>query len=198
MNDPKDIATFQEYAIDDDAPGFTALYFGYGSNMSHRTMKQRCPGSLYVGLGRLDDYKWAINSTGYANIVPSPGDVVYGSLCFLSSKDEASLDESEGVPWLYEKHYLSVTRLLGHGATGRTINALAYVDVQRADEGSVKPEYVIWINKAIQDASRDGLPDAYVSKYIRNYVSPPVEEPEIVMVRYMKPWEPLPGHWSSA
>ncbi len=68
-------------------------------------MKGRCPDSLFCGLARLDGWKWHINSTQYANIMPSEGDVVYGSLFFLSPRDEAGLDESEGVPWLYEKKY---------------------------------------------------------------------------------------------
>lgn len=82
-------------------------------------------------------YRWQINSTGYANIVPSPGDVVYGSLCFLSNRDETALDESEGVPWLYEKHALKVTRC-GVGVAddqGDALEAMTYLDAQRVEDG---------------------------------------------------------------
>ena len=86
-----------------------------------------------------------INSTGYANIVPSPSDDVYGSLCFLSSRDEAALDESEGVPWLYEKQILNVRRISQGGEWGdvgseEDVEAVVYVDVQRKDEGRVDRE----------------------------------------------------------
>jgi gamma-glutamylcyclotransferase len=92
---------------------FTTLYLGYSPNLSPVTMKQRCLGSLFVGTALLKDYKWIINSTSYASIIPSVGDVVYGSLYFLSGADEKALDTSEGVPWLYEKQYLHVHRVVG-------------------------------------------------------------------------------------
>lgn len=87
----------------DTSRRFSELYFGYASNLSPLAMKGRCPDSLFCGLARIDGWKWHINSTRYGNIIESPGDVVYGSLYFLSPRDEAGLDESEGVPWLYEK-----------------------------------------------------------------------------------------------
>jgi hypothetical protein len=87
----------------DTSRRFSELYLGYASNLSPEAMKGRCPDSMFCGLARLDNWKWTINSTQYANIIPSEGDVVYGGLYFLSPRDEAGLDESEGVPWLYEK-----------------------------------------------------------------------------------------------
>jgi gamma-glutamylcyclotransferase len=86
---------------DDPERQFTTLYFGYSSNLSPITISERCPGSLYIGLALLQDYKWIINSTPYASIIPSRGNVVYGSLYFLSAASETALDTSEGVPWLY-------------------------------------------------------------------------------------------------
>jgi len=168
---------------------FSALYFGYGSNLSPRTLKQRCPDSLFVGLARLDDYRWQINSTGYANIVPSPGHVVYGSLCFLSNRDETALDESEGVPWLYEKHTLTVTRCglgVAAGQEGASLEAMTYVDVQRIDDGQINKEYVYWMNKAIVDATRCEMPGEYAEKCLRPFV-PELgkDELETVMVRTM-------------
>ncbi|KIW87123.1 uncharacterized protein Z519_12234 [Cladophialophora bantiana CBS 173.52] len=132
---------------------FSCICFGYGSNLSPRTMKQRCPDSLFIGLAELKDWKWIINETGYANITPSPGDVVYGSLCFLSKRDEIALDESEGVPWLYEKLTLVVRRLLNDvekssdWAAGEEIQvqAATYVDVQRTTVGKIEREYVVWV-----------------------------------------------------
>ncbi|KAG4437957.1 hypothetical protein IFR05_006538 [Cadophora sp. M221] len=146
---------------------FTSLYFGYSSNLSPMTMKQRCPGSLYVGLAILKDYKWIINSTSYASIIPSPGDVVYGSLYFLSGKDEQSLDLSEGVPWLYEKQYLDLHRVTDGREHENSVKSLAYVDIQRLDEGTIEPDYVVWVQKAIQHGLQSGVPSDYVEKYLR-------------------------------
>jgi gamma-glutamylcyclotransferase len=155
-------------------------------------MKGRCPDSLFVSLARLDNYKWHINSTQYANITPSPGDVVYGSLFFLSPRDEAGLDESEGVPWLYEKKYLTCTRINPDGseASAEQVPCMTYVDVQRQDEGVIMHDYIIWINKAIREATPLGLPADYVEKYIRPYIPATYkedEEQEIQMVRVMSP-----------
>jgi len=173
----------------------SCIYFGYGSNLSPRTMKQRCPDSLFVGLGRLMDWRWVINETGYANIVPSPGDVVYGSLCFLSRRDEMALDESEGVPWLYEKMDLPVTRLVagdGNGDGWSTagevkINAMSYVDVQRKSVGKIEKEYVVWIRKAIEDGVQCGMSKEYAEKYLSPYLPEGKEQvstvEDVVMVR---------------
>lgn len=95
---------------------FSELYFGFASNLAPSTMKGRCPDSVFCGLARLDDWKWTINSTKYANIVPSPGDHVYGGLYFLSPRDEAGLDHSEGVPWLYEKQWHDCVRINPDGS----------------------------------------------------------------------------------
>lgn len=175
----------------DTSKRFSELYFGYASNLSPQAMKGRCPDSLFCGLARLQDFKWNINSTQYANIVPSPGDVVYGALYFLSPRDEAGLDESEGVPWLYEKQYHEVSRIESDGTASRmTVQAMTYVDVQRPDEGTIMPDYVVWIVKAIREATPSGLPGEYVEKYLRPWLpatSEKDEKREIIMVRVMAP-----------
>jgi hypothetical protein len=84
------------------------VYFAYGSNLHLAQMESRCPESRYQGLGILYDYKWQINTRGFANVIPSPGDRVEGLCYLLSKKDERILDRSEGVPTAYEKLYLPV------------------------------------------------------------------------------------------
>jgi gamma-glutamylcyclotransferase len=181
-----------EEPSDSKMTDFSCVYFGYGSNLSARTMKQRCPDSLFIGLAELRDWKWIINETGYANIVPSPGDVVYGSLCFLSKRDEMALDESEGVPWLYEKQTLPVKRVLGDAEKSSDwassgdvqVPAIAYVDVQRTGLGKIEQEYVVWVKKAIEDGVAAGMPQHYADKYLVPFL--PTEErklQDIVMVR---------------
>ena len=174
----------------DTSRRFSELYFGYASNLSPKAIKGRCPDSLFCGLARLDGWRWHINSTQYANIVESPGDCVYGSLSFLSPRDEAGLDESEGVPWLYEKKSFEVMRLNSDGSeTGQMVPCMTYVDFKRQDEGEIMPDYIIWINKAIRETEEFGLPKDYVEKYIRPYIPPTYkeeeEEQEIQMIRVM-------------
>jgi hypothetical protein len=175
----------------DTSKRFSELYLGYASNLSPSAMKGRCPDSLFCGLARLDDFKFQINTTGYGNIVPSPGDVVYGALYFLSPRDEAGLDESEGVPWLYEKQWHDVARIENDGneSDGGRVKVMTYVDVQRLDDGAIMPDYVVWIRKAIRDARPFGLPDEYVERSLRPWI-PMVEDEEeegrdIEMVRVM-------------
>jgi len=175
----------------DTSRRFSELYFGYASKISPKAMRGRCPDSLSCGLARLDSWKWNINSTQYANIVPSEGDIVYGSLYFLSPRDEAGLDESEGIPWLYEKQWHEVRRINQDGSeSAQVVKALVYVDVERLDEGIIMPDYVIWIAKAIRDAKPFGLPDNYAEKYLRKYL-PPIskeqEERDLEPVRVMAP-----------
>lgn len=153
-------------------------------------MKQRCPDSLFIGLAVLKDWKWMINETGYANIVPSPGDEVYGSLCFLSGRDEAALDDSEGVPWLYEKKYLKLRRMVkeeeeAEWGEGPELEAMSYVDVQRITEGQIQKEYVTWVDKAIVDGVECSMPQSYADKYLVPYLPPDRGRnmPDVVMVR---------------
>ena len=74
---------------------------------------------------------------------------------------------------------------------------MTYVDVQRQDEGAIMPDYIVWINKAIREATPLGLPASYVEKYIRPYIPPTYKEDEdreIHMVRVMSPRKtPMPS-----
>lgn len=184
---------------DESFKQYTCLYFGYASNLSPRTMKQRCPDSLFISLARLPGWRWMINETGYANIVPGDAeDEVWGSLCFLSHRDEMALDESEGVPWMYEKKKLKVRRVPQAQAgqewrtsdAGEEVEATAYVDVQRLSEGRIEKEYIVWVRKAVEDAFQCGMPQVYVDKYIAKYLperSPEdIPDREIMMVRTLQ------------
>ncbi len=186
-------STNEEVPLDDSpATRFSCLYFGYGSNLSPRTMKQRCPDSLFTGLAVVKGWKWIINDTGYANMIPGDeDDEVYGSLCFLSRRDELALDESEGVPWLYEKLPLKVSRVVraedgegGWAIEKSEVEAVAYVDAQRKIEGKIEREYVVWVRKAIEDGLKCGMPQAYADKYLAKYL--PADggpDADIVMIR---------------
>jgi gamma-glutamylcyclotransferase (GGCT)/AIG2-like uncharacterized protein YtfP len=137
------------------------LYFAYGSNMWRQQMKKRCPDHQYVGGGSLNDYRWIISSRGYANIVISPREVVYGVVYRISGSDEKKLDSYEGVhSGSYRKEHLSVE------INGIPTDCLIYVDPTEG-EGSPIDEYIDRINKGIVDAD---LPAVYVEGVIRKFV----------------------------
>ncbi|KAJ7085816.1 Butirosin biosynthesis, BtrG-like protein [Mycena belliarum] len=144
------------------------LYFGYGSNLWRQQMDLRCPENKFLGVGRLADWRWMINTRGYANVAPSPGDEVYAFLYELSVSDEESLDRFEGVPVSYVKQIIPVEHLRREGK--KTVQALVYVDVERLDVGPPKEEYVGRMNSAIADALSEGIPRAYIDKYLRPHI----------------------------
>lgn len=134
----------------------TTLYFAYGSNLWLDQMTQRCPTSNYVGIARLNDYRWMINSRGYANIVStnpttipptiSTSNVtttssssapaennnhhVYGLVYSLQPTDEAQLDINEGVPYAYTKEYLSVDFWPTSSSSGTNITVVDVVELE--------------------------------------------------------------------
>ncbi|TEB25912.1 hypothetical protein FA13DRAFT_1120295 [Coprinellus micaceus] len=61
-----------------------------------------------AGRQRASQRLWIISKNGYANIVPSPGDIVYRLIYELSEAEGAFLDRSEGVPYNHAKEMVSV------------------------------------------------------------------------------------------
>ncbi|KAF9448032.1 hypothetical protein P691DRAFT_705755 [Macrolepiota fuliginosa MF-IS2] len=148
-----------------------SVYFGYGSNMWLDQMVRRCPESNYLGIAYFVDWKWIINEKGYATIVQSLGDRVYGLVYDISESDERALDGYEGVPVNYAKKYYPVVFLGKKGEPEeREIEVLIYIDVERTKEGPPKPEYIHRMNEAIADAEKEGVPEAYVEKYLRPFI----------------------------
>jgi gamma-glutamylcyclotransferase (GGCT)/AIG2-like uncharacterized protein YtfP len=78
-------------------------YFAYGSNLSLRQMRARCPGSRTAGLGWLPDHRLEFVQPhegwggGVAGVVPEPGARVHGVLYDLDATDLAALDGFEPV-----------------------------------------------------------------------------------------------------
>ncbi|KAJ7087787.1 Butirosin biosynthesis, BtrG-like protein, partial [Mycena epipterygia] len=148
-------------------------YFGYGSNLWRNQMEIRCPESKFLGIAYLEDWRWIINTRGYANVVPSKGDEVYAFLYELSASDEEALDHYEGVPDSYVKQTLQVVffgKKTGPGErphAGVFLDALVYVDIERVQEGPPKREYIYRMNSAIADALAEGVSQAYIEKYLR-------------------------------
>lgn len=153
-----------------------SLYFGYGSNLWLHQMAQRCPGSPYVGTAALHNWRWIINTRGYATVVPSKGDIVYGLVYKLADEDEQALDVNEGVSsGSYVKRTLDIVLFPeGDGgevdAEGRMVEGLVYVDEARTNESLPNEEYVHRMNMGIKDATQKGVPKWYINNFLRPFI----------------------------
>lgn len=170
------------------------LYFAYGSNLSTEQMRQRCPYSTAVGLGKLSGWRWIINERGYANIVKQVDEEgkgegeeeshVYGMMYLLPTEDEERLDGYEGVPWAYEKVVLEASWVSssssgdekeednnGGGEELTPVKVLAYVDRKRTAEGRPRGEYVGRMERGIEDAVGNwGMKGGYADELRRFWV----------------------------
>ncbi|KAH6918300.1 hypothetical protein BKA70DRAFT_1246807 [Coprinopsis sp. MPI-PUGE-AT-0042] len=155
------------------------LYFGYGSNLWLDQMRRRCPDSVLRGVGYLKDWKWIISVRGYANIIPSPGDEVYGLVFELSEADEATLDVYENVPVAYVKEYLPAQFTPRNTTTASEEKLLIYIDHLRVTPDKPKEEYIYRINKGIEDGVKEKIPQTYFDKYFRPFIPP--TEPDASM-----------------
>jgi gamma-glutamylcyclotransferase len=174
-----------------------SLYFAYGSNLWLVQMATRCPESRYIGIGRLAGYKFQINERGYANVVPSRLDHVYGLCYLLSADDEQDLDLNEGVPWAYEKKILNielftarptvvgraVDEIIDFGlmpgppllvesrTTGNhaseIIEVLVYMSTKHVKDGKPRTEYIDRMNHGIRDAISMGISWRYIETCVR-------------------------------
>ncbi|KAJ3541355.1 hypothetical protein NMY22_g3916 [Coprinellus aureogranulatus] len=130
--------------------------------------------------------KWIISENGYANIVASPGDYVYGLVYELSEADEAHLDRSEGVPYNYTKELLSVEfalvdECLPEERAKVVRQVMAYVNRERTVPGEAWEEYIGKVNNGILDGVKYGIPEGYVEKYFRPFIPPPTGGSDLVV-----------------
>lgn len=84
-------------------------YFAYGSNMDKDQIEIRCPMAKQIGIGIIANYridftrKSTTRNCGVADIIESPGDVVWGIIYSITEEDLKSLDGYEGYPNYYTK-----------------------------------------------------------------------------------------------
>lgn len=90
------------------------LYFAFGSNMSHDQMLERCPNSIKIGIGYLENYKIAFTTfsrsreSAVADIVQDAGNKVWGVIYKIPEGDLTNLDRFEGHPNFYKRNALKV------------------------------------------------------------------------------------------
>ncbi|KAI4795837.1 hypothetical protein E4T44_12251 [Aureobasidium sp. EXF-8845] len=165
------------------------IYFGYGSNLWQEQMIERCSTSEYLGVARLDNYRWMINDRGYANVVqiqspsstePNYTNVVYGLVYSLQPSDEARLDRNEGVPRAYTKEDLPVSfwakenehRPVDLHKPAKKQDMLVYISRKHVTDSKPKHEYIYRMNQGIHDALKEGVPEEYVQEVMRKFIPP--------------------------
>ncbi|ESK89857.1 aig2 family protein [Moniliophthora roreri MCA 2997] len=150
------------------------LTFSYGSNMWIDQMKRRCPEHRLIGVAKLEKWRWIIIHRGYANIVPSENDHIYGFVYEINEKDEETLDQYEGVPACYSKLTLPVelVKNIDFDVKDGTkmLDAMVYVDEENLTDGSIREEYIYRMNQAIADAVREGVPQEYIDGYLIPFI----------------------------
>jgi len=116
-------------------------------------MGERCPGAVLIGTGKIDGYRFIINSRGVATVVPDPSSDVYGVLWNLTAAHEETLDTYEGVEWgAYEKVEMAV-EIISRGS----FSALVYVAKDKIP-GIPRDGYM---EKIAAAAEIHRLPDGY-------------------------------------
>ncbi|HVS10281.1 MAG TPA: gamma-glutamylcyclotransferase family protein [Planctomycetota bacterium] len=135
------------------------LYFAYGSNMSVQQMHARCPASTMQRPGRLNGYRFRINTRGVATVVREEGAAVHGILWTLTDRDEAALDRYEGVlRGLYEKLMLPIS-------TSSQASALALVYIAAGSAPGIPRAG--YLESILEAAQAQGLDQTYVEELRR-------------------------------
>ena len=133
----------------------TVCYFAYGSNLSVARMQGRIPEATVLGAAVLSDHRLEFNKLGRdgsakANILPCPGERVWGAIYRFP---RARLDELDAIEGGYERVRVTV-RLRG----GDARECQTYVS-DRLTEALP----FAWYKKLVVDGAREHcLPDDYV------------------------------------
>ncbi|MEY3185965.1 MAG: hypothetical protein RLZZ581_235 [Actinomycetota bacterium] len=140
------------------------LYAAYGSNLDPRQMLLRAPHSPHRGTGWLRGWRLTFGGEeigwegAVATLAEDPSGSVFVSIYDLTTADENSLDEWEGVTTdLYRKIRVRVETLDG--------SSLCYVYVLNSFEGGVPSKRYLEIMLAA--AREAGAPEDYLSELLK-------------------------------
>ena len=145
-------------------------YFAYGSNLDPAQMAERCPSATFLGRAVLEGHalaftRWSTRRRcGVADVVPSPGDRVWGVVYTLSEADGLRLDGFEGyAPGRAGNWYARVERTVAiDGDPCRPLAVATYEVVDRAPEPfTPSREY---LGHLLRGAEHWRLPDAYLAR----------------------------------
>lgn len=144
-------------------PHSPAHYFAYGSNLASRIIGQWCPQAHFLGPARLEGFRLAFLrrsarwKAGAADVVPAPGEAVWGALYAVSPADLDALDRKEFVADSGYRRRPVVVDL-----DGREVPAATYEVVDKAcDELTPKAEYLALM---LEGAGERGLPEPWLAQ----------------------------------
>jgi len=127
-------------------------YFAYGSNISRRQMRERCPRARPRFTATLPDYKlmfagWSDKwQGGVATIRPCKGAKVIGAIYDIDEKCLRALDKCEGYPTVYGRMNVLLIAENGHST-----EALTYIMNEPAVESQPSEAYLAVIQQGYQD-----------------------------------------------
>ncbi|KAK2462669.1 hypothetical protein APHAL10511_005285 [Amanita phalloides] len=158
-------------------PFIPTLYFAYGKHMSSTEMPGVPKLWSWSGLGVLPGWRWDLNDDGYANIVPSAKDVVYGMIYEVDQTVEAQLGQQAYRHYTRQLLRIETSNVddnRGPKYAHNYVNAVIYVDKRDGTErGRPSAGYIHLMNRAIEKAISVGLPKKYVDKYLRPHIPAP-------------------------
>jgi gamma-glutamylcyclotransferase len=160
-----------EHLVPDRGPNPPAvrgsrLLFAYGSNLAASEIEGWCPEARFTGVARLPGHRLALNRRsirwggGAVDIVPAPGEEVWGVLYEVPDGTLDRLDAKEGAGWAYRRTTVRV-----EAADGRPLEAEAYEVIEKEPrEVPATAEYAALLARGARER---GLPEEYVSRLLR-------------------------------
>ena len=127
-------------------------YFAYGSNLSRKQMKERCPDSKPMFVVSLRNYKLVFVGWlrqwrgGVASIKTFRGEKVLGAIYEVSERDLRQLDKYEGYPNNYTRVKVTVADEFGN-----QIEAVTYIKAGQLEETQPSREYLFAIQQGYKD-----------------------------------------------
>lgn len=153
----------------------TLKVFCYGSNMSYKRLKKRCPSAKFICKAHADGYIFKFNKkstlgngSGKGNMI-STNDVsasVWGVVFEIPRNEEIFIDEAEGLGnGGYKKMVLKVS-----GENGEQIETIAYIatDPAHLDDNELPFEW--YKNHCLIGARQYNLPKVYID-YLNSFTT---------------------------
>ena len=133
------------------------LYVAYGSNLNMRQMKGRCPESVFLGTGVIEDHELQFKGSAYgahATIAPKEGSTVPVGVWTIQKRDEKRLDLYEGHNpkgySYYDKRYIPVQM-----DDGRTVSGMVYIMDRKMDFGQPTRGYYETVQEGYKNCGLD-------------------------------------------
>jgi len=127
-------------------------YFAYGSNLSKKQMRERCPESKPRLIAILPNYKLVFTDWsrqwrgGVATIKRFSGEKVLGAIYEITESDLRQLDKKEGYPQSYGR-----IKVIVFDDNNQPIEAMTYIKAGQLREAPPSKEYLAVIQQGYRD-----------------------------------------------